>query len=199
MTSYRLLSASASPYSSKVRMAAAHAGIALELVPTSTGEQPPELMKSNPLAKIPVLLRSDGDPIHDSQVIVAYLDRVSGGKLFPKDGEARTRAQVLEALGDGICDALLAHVSERRYRPEAIVHQPWLDKQWDRVKRTLASLEASPPPLDELDGGKIAVRAALGYLALRFAGQWESDCPAMVSWAKDFDARYPKLVDCIPR
>lgn len=199
MTTYRLLSANASPYSSKVRMAAAHAGIPLDLVATSTAEQPPELMKANPLAKIPVLLVGDGQPIHDSPVIVRYLDRVSGGRLFPGDAEARTRAEVLEAVADGICAALLAQVSERRYRPEAIVHQPWLDKQWGKVTRSLAWLEASPPSLDDLDAGKIAVRAALGYLALRFAGQWEGDCPGLVAWARAFDARYPALKDCVPR
>jgi len=199
MTTYRLLYATPSPYSCKVRMAAAHAGIALELVPTETGKLPPELMKANPLAKIPVLLVDGGDAVYDSSVIVSYIDRISGGQLFPKDGAARTRAEVMEAMADGLCDALLAHIYERRYRPEAIVHQPWLDKQWERATRALAYLESSPPSLDEIDAGKIAVRVALGYATLRFAGKWESGCPALLAWAREFDDRHLRLRECLPQ
>ena len=180
-------------------MAAAYAGVALELVPTDTGKQPPELMKANPLAKIPVLLVEGGDAIYDSPVIVSWIDRISGGRLFPQAGEARMRAEIMEAKGGGLCDTLLAHIYERRYRPEAIVHQPWLDKQWERATRTLAHLESSPPSLDEIDAGKITVRAALGYLALRFPGKWESDCPRLLAWAREFDDRHPALRECLPQ
>ena len=195
---HKLLYAAASPYSCKVRMAAAYAEIALDLVATETGKQPPALMQANPLAKIPVLLVEGAPPVFDSRAITHYLDRISGGRLFPVDSTARTEAEVLESLCDGLCDALLAHVYERRYRPEAIVHQPWLEKQWARALRVLQSLEKSPPSLGDMHAGTIALRTSLGYLKLRFNGQWEGNCPRLVQWADEFDHRFPGLVDCLP-
>lgn len=196
---YRLLYASASPYSCKVRMAAAQAGVSLELIPTETGKQPPVLMQSNPLAKIPVLLLSDGRSIFDSRAIVQYLDRIAGGALFPKTPDDRSRAENLEALADGMCDAMIAHVYERRYRPQEKVHEPWLDKQWSKVTRALAHLEtATPESAGPINAGHIALRAALGYLDLRFAGQWDGEVPALRLWATQFDRRFPSLAELLP-
>ena len=128
-----ILYASASPYSAKVRMAAAYAGIAVDAVIVDTNARPPELFGNNPLGKMPVLLTDDGAAIFDSRAITQYLNRLSGGALFPRNAAKRPEAERLEALADGICDCLLAHVYERRFRPEEKVHQPWLDKQWEKV------------------------------------------------------------------
>ena len=120
------------------------------------------------------LVADDGEAIFDSRAITQYLNRQSGNKLFPRNPAKRTDAERLEALADGIADCALAHVYERRSRPEEIVHQPWLDKQWSKVMRALDVLNANPPKLGrKINGGHIALRAMLGYLDLRFAGKWE--------------------------
>lgn len=191
--------APASPYSCKVRMAAAHAGIPLEAVATDTSNPPEEFLKANPLGKIPVLVADDGATIFDSRAITQYLNRQSGGGLFPRNPAKRTDAERLEALADGICDCALAHVYERRYRPEEIVHQPWLDKQWDKVMHALDALNASPPKLGrKIHAGHIALRAALGYLELRFAGKWEKGRKRLLRWAARFDEKFPELKPLLP-
>ena len=48
---HKILYAPASPYSAKVRMAAAYASIPLEAVKTDTAAAPPELLQANPLGK----------------------------------------------------------------------------------------------------------------------------------------------------
>ena len=165
----KVLYAPASPYSAKVRMAAAYAGIALEAVIVDTNAQPAELIAANPLGKIPVLVADDGEAVYDSRAITQYLNRLSGNQLFPRNPAKRTEAERLEALADGIADCALAHVYERRSRPEEIVHQPWLDKQWGKVMRALDHLNANPPKLGKkTTAGQIALRATLGYLDLRF-------------------------------
>lgn len=170
----RLLYASSSPYSSKVRMAAVYAGIAMDAVPVKTEEKPAELIGANPLGKIPVLVLDDGRSIHDSRAITQHLNRVSKNMLFPRNPDKRLEAEVLEALADGICDCALSMVYERRTRPEDMVYQPWLDRQWAKITAALDMLNANPPKLPKkITAGQIAVRACLGYLALRFAGQWE--------------------------
>jgi glutathione S-transferase len=156
----KILYSPASPYSAKVRMAAAHAGIALEAIKIDTSADPAEL-QANPLGKIPVLITEDGLSIYDSRAITQYINRI-GGNLFPRNAEKRTAAEMLEALADGICDCLLAHVYERRSRPEEKVHEPWLEKQWSKVARALDHLNAQPPKLTgKLHAGQIALRSCL--------------------------------------
>ena len=194
-----VLYASASPYSAKVRMAAAYAGISLEARIVDTTKQPPELMSANPLGKIPVLIADDGEAIFDSRAITQYLNRLSGNRLFPRNPAKRTEAERLEALADGIADCALAHVYERRSRPEEMVHQPWLDKQWDKVLRALDHLNDSPPRLSsKVTGGQIALRATLGYLDLRFPGKWEKGRGKIRRWAARFDEKFPELKTLLP-
>lgn len=189
----RLLYAPASPYSAKVRMAAAHFGIALQAEVTDVESLPPALLEANPLGKIPVLITDEGEAVYDSRVIMRHLDRLGGRRLFPS-----LAAERLEALADGICDCLLAHVYERRLRPEEKVHTPWLERQWSKTVRGLAALERDPPEMDDLDGGTIALRATLAYASLRFAGKWEADCPELINWAARFDGRYSALAGLVP-
>src|SRR5690606_22170177 len=123
-------------------------------------------------------------------------NRKSGNALFPRNAEKRREAERLEALADGICDCLLAHVYERRFRPAEIVHQPWLDKQWKKVNRALDYLNENPPRVtNKTDGGQIALRAAIGYLDLRFNdSNWRRGRPKLTRWAKRFDEKFTELI-----
>jgi glutathione S-transferase len=196
----KLLYAPASPYSAKVRMAAAHAGYKLEPVLTETGPQGPELTGANPLGKIPVLVLDDGNSVFDSRAIMQYLNREAGGALYPRNAAKRLEAERMEALADGICDCLLAHVYERRYRPAENVQQSWLDLQWSKAERALDWLVENPPKLpSRIHGGHIALRAMLGYASLRFGGQWEKKRAKLVRWAKKFDEKFPELAEKLPK
>jgi glutathione S-transferase len=195
----KLLYASASPYSAKVRMAAAYAGIAVETVPVKTADRPSQLVSANPLGKIPTLVLDDGSSIYDSRAITQYLNRLSKNALFPRNPDKRTEAEVLEALADGICDCALAMVYERRVRSEEMVSQSWLDSQWSKISASLDMLNANPPKLPKkITGGQIALRACLGYLALRFAGKWEKGRGRLTRWASRFDEKFPELKGFIP-
>ena len=195
----KVLVSSASPYSCKVLMAAAYADIPLQAVAVETSNPTEEFLKANPLGKIPVLIADDGETIFDSRAITQYLNRQSGNKLYPRNPAKRTDAERLEALADGIADCALAHVYERRSRPEEIVHQPWLDKQWGKVGRALDALDAEPPRLGrKINGGHIALRAVLGYLDLRFAGKWEKGRGKLKRWAARFDEKFPELKSLLP-
>lgn len=188
----KILYSPASPYSAKVRMAAHHTGLPVESELVKTDDQPARLIDNNPLGKIPVLLQDNGASVFDSRAIMQFLDRTSGGKLYPSGPNARTEAEVLEALADGITDCLIAHVYERRFRPEEKIHQPWLEKQWSKVARGLSWLEANPASFEHgLTGGHIALAALAGYLDLRFAGQWETLWPSHGAFLAEFEKRFP--------
>jgi len=186
-----LLYSPASPYSAKVRMAARYLDIGITDIRVDTNAEPAMLMDSNPLGKIPVLLLDEGGSVYDSVAIMHYLDRESGGKLYPKKHAKRTEAEILESLCDGIMDCLLAIVYERRTRPEEKIHQPWIDKQWRKVVKGLDYLNANLPKTGKkLHGGHFALAAMIGYLDLRFAGEWADGRKTLADWPNTFSKKF---------
>ena len=195
----KLLYSPPSPYSAKVRMAARHAGIEAASEVVDTSADPAELVSSNPLGKIPTLINDDVT-VYDSRAIMQYLDRESGKKLYPRNAQKRTEAEVLEALCDGVTDCLLAMVYERRFRPEEKVHQAWLDRQWSKIERALDHLNDNlPRTTRKLHGGHFALAALLGYLALRFEGKWERGRPKLKNWPGKFARFFPEYDQFKPK
>ncbi|WP_026619224.1 glutathione S-transferase [Ensifer sp. WSM1721] len=188
----KILYSPASPYSNKVRMAAHHVGLAAESVLTDTNANPPELIESNPLGKIPTLIAADGQAIYDSRAIMHFIDREAKGKLYPKSPTKRTKVEIFEALCDGICDSLLAIVYEKRFHPPEKVHQPWIDRQWEKVERGLDYLNANLPKTSgKLNAGHFALAAMLRYIELRFAGEWQNGRPQLEKWPAKFEKHFP--------
>jgi glutathione S-transferase len=184
----------ASPFGRKVRIAAALLGLEarIAIVPADTGDPADSLRQQNPLGKIPALIAEGGEAIFDSRVIVEYLDGLAGGgRLIPADLAARIRALTLQALADGIADAAVLQVYERRMREPAERSAKWVDYQAGKVTRALAALESKPPQVGAPHVGAIALACTLGYLDLRFAGEWRTGHPGLAAWLDGFAAAVP--------
>jgi glutathione S-transferase len=195
----QILYSPASPFAAKARMAATHCGYAFEGVIVKTDEMPSNLISANPLGKIPALVTDEGKGVFDSKVIIQHLNRVSGGKLLPKNAEKRLEAEMLESLADGIADCAIACIYERRQRPEEMYYQPWVDKQWGKVTRGLDLLEKSAPKLPaKIHAGHIALAATLAYLGLRFP-DWSKGRPKLRNWLKKFGAKHTDLAILLPQ
>src|SRR5690606_33447915 len=111
----------------------------------------------NPLGKVPVLTDERGEAWFDSRVIVDFLEqRAAGRRLVPSEPQARLEALRIEALADGISDAAVLIVYEKRWRPEGMRSAVWVAHQQGKVARGLAALEAAPPPLEPLTTGAVA-------------------------------------------
>lgn len=187
----KLLHSPTSPYSSKVRMAARYLGVSVEEIKVAAMDDPVELVECNPLGKIPTLVSDEGQAIFDSRAIMHYLHRVSGGSLYPKKEAKRTDVEVFEALCDGITDCLVAIVYEKRFHPPEKVHQPYIDRQWSKVVRGLDHLNAHIPKTGKkLNGGHFAMAAMIGYLMLRFPGEWEDGRTELTAWPQKFAKRF---------
>ncbi|MEC9368802.1 MAG: glutathione S-transferase [Pseudomonadota bacterium] len=198
-----LRSSPASPYGRKCKMSAIVLGVMdkIEVVKADTRDANDSIRKQNPLGKIPALILDDGTVLFDSPVICEYLDSLAGGgKILPKTGAARWKALRLEALADGILDAALLQVYEKRYRPENIQHKPWVEMQQDKVQRALDHLEASVPAKVKglPDIGQITLACALGYLDFRFEGKWRAAHPKLVGWLSDYEAAVPAFAKTVP-
>ena len=196
----RLLFSPTSPYSAKVRMTA-HA-LKLDVVAerVDTNADPDILISNNPLGKIPVLLTDDGQAVYDSRAIMQFLDRLSGGRVFPGDNAAKTDAQVLEATADGITDCLLAIVYERRFHPVEKVHEPWIDRQKTKAARGLSHLTTLNLNVSNgLNGGHFAAAALLGYLELRFPGEFDLSNASIQSFVTSFTTAFPEYTAMKPQ
>jgi glutathione S-transferase len=188
-----LRSSPPSPFGRKVRIALIHLGLAdrVEIVATDTSSKSDTIRKQNPLGKIPTLITESGKALYDSRVILEYLDHLTGGgRIVPLDPDERFHALTLQALADGILDASILRVYERRYRSEEQVVDSWLEYQAGKVERALTTLEALPPGA-QVDVGTIALACALGYQDLRFAGTWRGIYPRLVGWLDAFAASVP--------
>lgn len=194
MTMY-LRSSLPSPFGRKIKIAADILGLTDQIVvePADTLDESDSLRTQNPLGKIPVLITEDAMPLYDSRVILEYLDTIAGGgKIIPASQHERFRALREQALADGMMDAGILQVYEARMRPEEKQHQPWLDYQAEKVRRSLDYLEQNTPLLHHTPTvGEIALACALGYLDLRFSGDWRAFCPNLVEWMQAFENAVP--------
>ena len=190
-----LRSSPASPFGRKVRIAASLLKLdgEIDVRDTDLNDAADPIRSQNPLGKVPALIVEDGTVYYDSPVILDYLDhRAGSGRIVPRDTDARFAALRLQALCDGLLDALLLQVYEKRYRPDNMRVESWVQRQADKVARGLATLEAAPPKLDAMpDVGQITLACVLGYGDLRFDGRWRKDHPRLVAWHDKFAAQVP--------
>jgi len=127
-----------------------------------------ELMKDNPLSKIPTLVLDDGTVIFDSPVICEYLDRLHDKpKLFPASLPERMTALRRQALGDGFLDFLLLWRNEQEREHPSQVH---LASYTERRRTTLLALDRrlrhSPAPHSPSAMSRSAVPSPISTSAL---------------------------------
>jgi glutathione S-transferase len=172
----------------------------IRLEPSDTLDPADSVRKQNPLGKIPTLVLDDGTTLFDSRVILEYLDHLAGGgKIIPAAPKERFEALRLQALADGVLDAGVLRVYEKRFRPVEKHEPKWVDHQTDKMTRTLDALEASPPSISTPPTvGEIALASALGYLDFRFEGSWRKSYPKLVKWLGDFSAKVPSFAETKP-
>jgi len=116
-----------SPFVRKVMIVAHERGLIdrLNCVRTVVAMTTPhaELMRDNPLSKIPTLVLDDGTALYDSPVICEYLDALDGKpQLFPLDRKRRILALRRQALGDGFLDLLVLARNERLREAHSQLH-----------------------------------------------------------------------------
>ncbi|MGU9852409.1 glutathione S-transferase [Pseudomonas koreensis] len=160
------------------------------------------LNADNPLGKIPALRLADGSVIHDSRVILEYLDQQHvGNPLIPREGSARWRRLTLASLADGIMDASVMMRYELVLRAPEKHWDEWLDAQREKIRRALAYLEsdAIAELTSHFDVAAISVACALGYIDLRHPDlDWRSANPQLASWYFEVSQR-ASMVATLPK
>jgi len=154
-----------------------------------------KLRAINPLGKIPALVLDDGSVIYDSPVICEYLDDLGQGKFFPRAGffreaQGRWRALTLQALGDGLADAVVRRNQELRL-PEDKRSTGVIERQTAAIEAAFTVAErASAKFPAEPTIGEIAIACAIGYLDLRAPHDgWRDRYPQLARWEDGFSQR----------
>ncbi len=201
----RLFYSPASPFARKVRVSIIEKDVEDQFEDVSVATSPldtnTDLAARNPLGKIPCVQRADGRVIFDSRIIMRFVDGLSDPATLYDNGDDRFDRLTLESLAEGVIEAALACVYERRVRDEAEVSQAWLDGQGEKIDRSLNWYEErGSDVLDtRFDAASIGLACALGYLDFRQpVGDWRVDRPQLAAWYDTVSNR-PSLVRTMPR
>lgn len=201
----KLYTSPPSPFGRKVRIVAAMRGVldSIEIVAADTS--PPgnaELLEQNPLGKIPVLVLDDGTRLFDSRVICEYLDSIgpsNAPQVFPPAGADRWQALTRAALADGITDAGVLIVYEKRFRPESHWWPDWVARQQGKVDSGLDLMERNPPHwTTSPDYGHVSLACCLGHFDFRHDARWRATRPRLVDWLERFAAEVPAFAETLP-
>jgi len=185
---------SRSPFVRKVMVAAHESGLAgrIRTVPTLVALTllNRDILRRNPLGKIPTLVLPDGSTLFDSHLICEYFDTLhQGPRLVPPEGPARIAALRWHALGTGLCDLMVLWLTERRRpAPSAVIEEGFALKRaatLDLLDAEAGAFAAAPFGL-----GQIAIGCARGYLDFRWAADpWRPGRTALDAWQAGFSAR----------
>ena len=181
----KLIIAKPSPYARKARVALLEKRLDCEVVVDNPWLSDPAITAVNPLGKVPALILDDGVVVHDSKVIVEYLETLDASPaLIPGEASQRIAHKQIEAIADGICDAVVL-IALEGMRPEAGQSTQWVARQRNKIVAGIAELERL---LDQREWftesgfglAEIAAGCALDYVDFRCAQiQWHDSAPAL--------------------
>ena len=189
----KLYSSAPSPFGRKVKITAHLTGLfdQIEVVNIDGNDPQSAALNPNPLNKIPALELDSGQLIVDSKVICEYLIKQSGRlELLPEHLRVDLLSRV--ALADGITEAALLMVYERRFRAESQINTDWLTRQNEKV---LGGLQWFTDNLTEIVAtptiDQVGLVVTLGYLDFRFSGEWRTRFTDLALWLTQFQQMVP--------
>ena len=182
----KLIIAKPSPFARKVRIAIIEKRIDCEIVVDNPWLPETQVNHANPLGKVPVLILDDARVIHDSKVIIDYLETLNlEPALIPADPQLRIAHKQIEAIADGICDAVVL-ISLECARPQDKQSKDWIERQRNKVIAGVAELSQAHKTgavltSNELGLAQVATQCALDYLDLRYPQyEWRKAAPNLI-------------------
>jgi len=200
----KLIGSNTSPYVRKVRIVMAEKKLDYQYVLEDVWAND-NMLKSNPLGKVPCLVVEGVEAIFDSRVICEYVDTLSPlSRLIPASGRERVEVRTWEALSDGVLDAAIAARLEANWGPRGEQRsQAWIERNMSRVS---ASLKAMSRGLGEkpwcaglhMSLADIALGCALFYLDFRFSHiDWRGEHTNLARLAEKLAVR-KSFIDTAP-
>jgi glutathione S-transferase len=193
----KLLYSPISPFARMCLITARELGIdhTVEIVAiegTSPAGPKPEVMKHNPIGRIPTLITDHGHAIHDSRVICEYFTHRAGNKsLLPDEPVKRFRILTVQALGQGMAEVSVAMRYELAARPEPLRWKEFIEGSRKRLIAACDDLENNwLGELKETTLASITIGAALTHIDYRHESLgWRDNHPKLLEWFSRFSQR----------
>lgn len=173
-----------SPFVRIVRMAIIEKSLAdqIELEMVDPWADAEAFLKANPAGRVPSLVTDEGVAISEAQLIIHYLESLSGPSLFPKEDLASTLSKAGFALG--AAEAATAIVIGRK-SSEGFDEDMVGSKRHRTMAAGLARLNDNLPRdfAKGADIGNIAVVTAIDYITFRFPDvDWLGPLNHLADW-----------------
>jgi glutathione S-transferase len=185
----KLLGTNTSPYVRKARLVLLEKHISHTYLIDPPREPGSQVVRANPLGRIPALILDDETCVFDSPVIAEYADTLNDTPiLIPRNSAlARMRVKRWEALADGIMDSAVM-VRLETIRPADKQDADTITRHNDAITRALAHAAEQLGEREWCEGTSItladlALASALIYLDLRQAERgWRGSHPDLAAW-----------------
>lgn len=193
----KLVGSITSPYVRKIRVQLLEKEIPFEFVLEDVWSPDTTIAKHNPLGKVPCLILDGGQVLFDSTIISGQMEYMMPTiPLLPTNPAKRALVRTLEVLGQGISDAAVAILLEKRFHEGEALSQAWLERQMQKIHNGLAyvadRVENTPGGYltEQFSLADISVGCALFYLDFRMPGlEWRKLHPALVDYSERLACR----------
>lgn len=190
----KLYYAKRSPYARKARVIVLEKKLNVEFVEADLTNKPADLLKANPLGKVPALILDDGRSVYDSPVVCEILDGLSPEpRMIPADPVRRLEVKTIEALADGLMDTAIAAYMEKIRHPKDF-DAGHIRNLETAVHNGFAHLQDNLKKIDGLHLGSIAAACAVGYINFRLPALSPAErFPRLAAWFEGFSKRASML------
>jgi len=169
-----LVGRNASPFVRRTSVVLRHLGLDYEQKMLSTAHDLPNILKSNPVGRVPALILDDGETLIDSGAIIDHLIEAHDGerRLLPASGAARRAVLRTTPLAHGVMEKGVSSSYERNRRPAEKVYQGWVDRCDIQTESGLQALEALAAAATGqwLHGAEITLAGITAVIAHDFVG-----------------------------
>lgn len=186
-----------SPFVRRVAIAMLHYGLTFEHRPWSVWAQADVLATYNPLRRVPVLVRDDGEVLVESGAILDALDEGAPEplRLAPVRGPKRRATLRVCALATGLAEKAVSLLYERVLRAEDTQSEVWTKRCTGQLGDTLDWLETERSAIAEafwfgtFSHADVAVASALQFIREAHPVVWEARSrPALLAHANHCEA-----------
>jgi len=125
----KLIGSFGSPYTRRVAITLKLYGLDYQMHKRGPfGEEKAKLREYNPLGRVPILVRSNGESLVESSMILDYLDSLveAEKRLTPMSGEERWTILNYASVASGATDKLVSTLYEFHFRPKELIYKPWV-------------------------------------------------------------------------
>lgn len=186
-----------SPYVRRCAVSMALLGLTFDHRSVSVFRHMDTFKAINPLVKAPTLVCDDGTVLHDSNLILQYLESLAAPKtLWPRDAGVLLQALRITANALVAMEKTVQCVYEQNTRPPEKQHQPWLDRVTTQLQAAYDLIEVDVAKADKgylvdntLTQADVSVAVAWGFTQFTQADRApKSRYPAITAFAARMEA-----------